>query len=67
MPESSDHVSPLLIEQRGGVVTLTNNDAPRNRMSLEYMDSLEKEIERIAGDSSIRAVVITGREKNTFP
>ena len=32
---------PLLVEQDGGVLTLTNNDAPRNRMTLEYMDALE--------------------------
>ena len=66
MSESPDHVSPLLVEQRGAVVTLTNNDAPRNRMSLEYMDSLEKEIERIAGDASVRAVVITGAGEEHF-
>jgi hypothetical protein len=26
---------PLIVEQDGGVLTLTNSDAPRNRMSLE--------------------------------
>jgi enoyl-CoA hydratase/carnithine racemase len=66
MPDSQNHTTPLLVEQRDAVVTLTNNDAPRNRMSLDYMDCLEKEIERIAGDASIRAVIITGAGEEHF-
>jgi len=33
--------APLLVEREGGVLTLTNNDPPINRMSFEYMDALE--------------------------
>lgn len=50
---------PLLVERTGAVVTLVNNDPPRNRMTLDYMDALEAWIERIRDDDAVRAVVIT--------
>ena len=50
---------PLLIDQDGGVLTLTNNDAPRNRMTLEYMDALEEAVRDAAADPSVRALVFT--------
>lgn len=66
MTNSTGESEPLWVEQNGAVVTLTNNDAPRNRMGLDYMDALEREVERIASDSSIRAVVITGAGEEHF-
>lgn len=66
MAGSPDSVTPLLVEQDGAVVTLTNNDAPRNRMGLDYMDTLEEEVTRVAADSSIRAVVITAAGNEHF-
>ena len=45
----------LLVEKNDAVVTLINNDPPRNRMSLEFMDRLEEEIDAIAHDTSVRA------------
>jgi enoyl-CoA hydratase len=42
------------------------NDAPRNRMGLEFMDALEAEVQRLAGDSSVRAVVIRGAGTENF-
>jgi enoyl-CoA hydratase len=56
----------LLVERDEGVVTLINDDAPRNRMSLEYMDALEREIGQIARDRSVRAVVITAAGDEHF-
>jgi enoyl-CoA hydratase len=56
----------LLIERGGAVVTLANNDAPRNRMSLDYMDALEEQIGKIRDDSSVRAVVITAAGDEHF-
>ena len=47
MTESKD---PLLFEQRDAVRVLTINDAPFNLMSLEFMDVLEEEVERIRKD-----------------
>ena len=66
MADSEDSTIPLLVEQTGAVVTLINNDAPRNRMGLDYMDALEKEVARVAADPSIRAVVITAAGEEHF-
>lgn len=56
----------ILIERRGAVETLTINDAPRNRLSLDYMDQLELEVERIANDDGVRAVVLRGAGEENF-
>ena len=57
---------PLIVERDGAVETLVINDAPRNRMSLEFMDALEAEVERLAGDAEVRAVVIRGAGEENF-
>lgn len=61
-----DHAQPLLVERPGAVETLTINDAPRNRMSLDCMDALEAEVARLASDASVRAVVIRGAGAENF-
>ncbi|MAE96621.1 MAG: crotonase [Deltaproteobacteria bacterium] len=58
--------TPLIVERDGAVVTLINNDAPRNRMSLGYMDALEREVGALAEDRSVRAVVITAAGDEHF-
>ena len=57
---------PLLIDRRDAIETFIINDAPRNRMSLEFMDALEVEVERVAHDSGVRAVVIRGAGEEHF-
>jgi enoyl-CoA hydratase len=57
---------PLLIQRDGAVETLVINDAPRNRMGLEFMDALEAEVERLADDPGVRAVVIRGAGEENF-
>ena len=57
---------PLLVERDEGVATLIINDEPMNRMSLAFMDELEIAVERLSGDSSIRALVITGAGDANF-
>ena len=57
---------PLRIERDGAVETLVINDAPRNRMSLAFMDALEAEVDRLADDPSVRAVVIRGAGAENF-
>lgn len=57
---------PLRIERDGAVETLSINDAPRNRMSLDFMDALEAEIERVATDASVRAIVLRGAGDENF-
>lgn len=56
----------LRIERDGPIETLVINDAPRNRMGLAFMDALEQEIERIANDAGVRAVVIRGAGEQNF-
>lgn len=56
----------LLVERNGAVETLIINDPPRNRMGLEFMDALGAEIERIAKEPGVRAVVIRGAGKENF-
>jgi len=57
---------PLLVERDGAVATLINNDAPRNRMSLEYMDALEEQIEALGKEPTVRAIVITAAGDEHF-
>jgi enoyl-CoA hydratase len=64
--DSAGAAGPLLVERDGAVVTLVINDAPRNRMGLEFMDALEIEIERLADDPGVRAVVIRGAGEENF-
>lgn len=57
---------PLLVDRDGAVETISINDPPRNRMGLAFMDALEAEIARVAGDRSVRAVVIRGAGEENF-
>ena len=56
----------LRVEQRGAVVILENQDPPRNRMTFEYMDELERAVVALRGDRSVRAVVITAAGDEHF-
>ena len=58
--------SPMIIQRQGAVETIVINDAPRNRMSIALMDGLGAEVERLASDQSIRAVVIRGAGEENF-
>jgi len=64
--EKNTRDGPLLVERDGAVETLVINDAPRNRMGLEFMDALEAEVQRLADDSGVRAVVIRGAGEENF-
>jgi enoyl-CoA hydratase len=57
---------PLLVDRDGGVVTLTINDPPHNRMGLEFMNELERRIEELSRDRSARAIVITAAGDDNF-
>lgn len=57
---------PLLIERHGAVETFVINDAPRNRMSLEFMDALEARVESVARDPAVRAIVVRGAGQANF-
>ncbi|MEO0589959.1 MAG: enoyl-CoA hydratase/isomerase family protein [Pseudomonadota bacterium] len=57
---------PLLLERRGAVAIITNNDAPYNRMTLEFMDKLESVVDELAADDSVRAIVFTSEGTDNF-
>lgn len=63
---ASPPVPALIVERRGAVETFVINDAPRNRMTLEFVDALEREIERVAHDAAVRAVVFRGAGEEHF-
>ena len=64
--QSESSQRPLLVEREGAVETFVINDAPRNRMGLDFMDALEAEIERAAHDPNVRAIVIRGAGEEHF-
>ena len=51
----------LLVERERAVAIVSINDAPYNRMTLDFVDRLEVLVGEIAADDSIRAVVLTGQ------
>lgn len=57
---------PLLLEKRGAVAIISINDAPYNRMTLEFMDTLERVVDELAADDSVRAIVFTGEGTDNF-
>jgi enoyl-CoA hydratase/carnithine racemase len=66
MSQTTEERPALLVERDGAVVTLLINDAPRNRMSLAFMDALEEQIESLAKDDGVRAIVIRGSGEEHF-
>lgn len=59
MPAAADDADVLLVEQRGSIVTLTlNRPTKRNALSHGLLAALEKALEQIACDASVRAVVL---------
>ncbi len=57
---------PLILERRGAVAIVSNNDAPYNRMTLEFMDRLETVVDELAKDDAIRAIVFTADGSENF-
>lgn len=56
----------LRIERDGGVLTLSNTDAPRNRMSFAYMDALERAVSDAVADPTVRVLVFTADGEEHF-
>jgi enoyl-CoA hydratase len=56
----------LLLEKDGPVAVVINNDAPMNRMTLEFIDALEEVIEQLEQDKSVRAIIIRGAGEEHF-
>jgi enoyl-CoA hydratase/carnithine racemase len=65
-PESKVAVEPYVVETRdaSGVATLTLNRPQQfNALSTEMLDDLQSALDRLAGDSSVRVVVLAGAGK----
>ena len=57
---------PLLLERRGAVAIVSINDAPYNRMTLDFMDQLERTVDTLAHDNGVRALVFTSEGTENF-
>lgn len=55
-----------ILEIDNAVAIITINDAPYNRMSLDFMDNLEEIVSQMEKDNSIRAVVLTADGLDNF-
>ena len=51
---------PIRLTSDDHVATIELNDPPYNRLGMQLFDALEATIDRVADDSSVRAVVIRG-------
>ncbi len=56
----------MRVETDGGVLTITNDDPPINRMTFEYMDELEALLDEVADDRSVRVLVFTAEGEENF-
>jgi enoyl-CoA hydratase len=57
---------PLLLDRQDAVAIIAINDAPYNRMTLDFVDKLGKLVNEISEDDSVRAVVLTGEGLDNF-
>ena len=61
-----DDNAALTLERQDAVAIISINDAPYNRMTLEYMDELEVLVGELAVDDSVRSLVFTGTGEEHF-
>ncbi len=59
-------MDPITISIKNNVATITNNDAPYNRMTLEYMDTLEEALPELGADDNVRALIFTAAGEENF-
>jgi len=59
-------MDPITISIKNNVATISNNDAPYNRMTLEYMDALEAALPELGDDDNVRALVFTAAGEEHF-
>ena len=59
-------MEPITISIKNNVATISNNDAPYNRMTLEYMDALEAALPGLGADDKVRALVFTAAGEEHF-
>ena len=59
-------MEPITISIENNVAMITNNDAPYNRMTLEYMDALEEALPELGADDNVRALIFTAAGEENF-
>ena len=59
-------MEPITISIENNVATIINNDAPYNRMTLEYMDALEEALPELSADDNVRALIFTAAGEENF-
>ena len=59
-------MEPITTSIENNVATITNNDAPYNRMTLEYMDALEEALPELGADDKVRALIFTAAGEENF-
>ena len=59
-------MGPITISIESNVATIINNDAPYNRMTLEYMDALEEVLPELGADDNVRALIFTAAGLENF-
>jgi enoyl-CoA hydratase len=57
---------PINLHITNNVATISINDAPYNRMSLDYMDALEELVPELGSDDSVRALIFTSEGLDNF-
>ena len=57
---------PIVVRRQGSIATIELNDPPYNRLSMALIDALEKTVEEIERDESVRAVVLRGAGTENF-
>ncbi len=57
---------PLILHRQDAIAIVSINDAPYNRMTLEFIDQLEELVTELADDRSVRAIVLTAEGLDNF-
>ena len=57
---------PILVRRAASVATIELNDPPYNRLSMALIDALEKVVDEIEQDQSVRAVILRGAGNENF-
>ncbi len=59
-------VSGILVEQKGGVMTVQLNAPPMNPFGVRQVEALEELVPSLAADKTVRVIVIRGAGDNNF-
>jgi enoyl-CoA hydratase/carnithine racemase len=57
---------PIVVRREDSVATIELNDPPYNRLGMALIDALEKTVEEIDEDDSVRAVILRGSGGENF-